>query len=80
MTTFPYAPSLVKLLKGPVYADAGLAWDLILRHRSGIDDYFSQLGLELVLAEHDGLAFLRRRRQEEEPEAPDEKQIGRAHV
>lgn len=73
MTTFPYAPSLVKLLKGPVYADAGLAWDLILRHRSSVDDYFSQLGLELVLAEHDGLAFLRRRRQEDEPEAPDEK-------
>jgi hypothetical protein len=73
MTTFPYAPSLVKLLKGPVYADAGLAWDLILRHRGSIDDYFSQLGLELVLAEHDGLAFLRRRRQEDEPEAPDEK-------
>lgn len=73
MTTFPYAPSLVKLLKGPVYADAGLAWDLILRHRGNIDDYFSQLGLELVLAEHDGLAFLRRRRQEDEAEAPDEK-------
>ena len=73
MTTFPYAPSLVKLLKGPVYADAGLAWDLILRHRSSIDDYFSQLGLELVLAEHDGLAFLRRRRQDDEPEAPDDK-------
>lgn len=73
MTTFPYAPSLVKLLKGPVYADAGLAWDLILRHRGSIDDYFSQLGLELVLAEHDGLAFLRRHRQEDEPEAPDEK-------
>lgn len=73
MTTHPYAPSLVKLLKGPVYADAGLAWDLILRHRSSIDDYFSQLGLELVLAEHDGLAFLRRRRQEDEPEATDEK-------
>jgi hypothetical protein len=73
MTTYPYAPSLVKLLKGPVYADAGMAWDLILRHRSSVDDYFSQLGLELVLAEHDGLAFLRRRRQEDEPEAPDEK-------
>lgn len=73
MTSFPYAPSLVKLLKGPVYADAGLAWDLILRHRSSIDDYFSQLGLELILAEHDGLAFLRRRRQEEDTEAQDEK-------
>ncbi|MGD9938878.1 MAG: DUF4194 domain-containing protein [Clostridia bacterium] len=73
MTTFPYAPSLVKLLKGPVYADAGLVWDLILRHRSNIDDYFSHLGLELVLAEHDGLAFLRRRQQEDEPEAMNEK-------
>lgn len=62
MSLAPYAPVLIKLLKGPLYADEADAWDLALRHRRAIDDYMSQLGLELILAEADGLAFLRRRR------------------
>jgi len=66
MTRAPYAPALVKLLKGPVYADADDVWETLLRHRQAIDDYFNQLGLELVLAEHDALAFLRRRRRNDD--------------
>lgn len=62
MSRAPYAPVLIKLLKGPLYADDAEAWDLALRHRRAVDEYMSQLGLELVLAEADGLAFLRRRR------------------
>ncbi len=65
----PYAPSLVRLLKGPVYSDSGDSWDLILRHRSSIDDYFGQIGLELVVAEHDGLSFVRRRRRDDDDSA-----------
>lgn len=62
MSLAPYAPVLIKLLKGPLYADDAESWDLALRHRRAVDEYMSQLGLELVLAESDGLAFLRRRR------------------
>jgi hypothetical protein len=58
----PYAAALVRLLKGPLYSETGEAWDILLRHRAPVEDYFGQLGLELVVAEHDGLAFLRRRR------------------
>lgn len=83
MSLAPYAPVLIKLLKGPLYADDAEAWDLALRHRRAVDEYMSQLGLELVLAEADGLAFLRRRRPGsaeaeagspgvEEDEAPDD--------
>ncbi|MDX9899697.1 MAG: DUF4194 domain-containing protein [Spirochaetia bacterium] len=72
MTIPPYAPSLVRLLKGPVYSDAENVWDMILRHRLAIDDYFVQVGLELVVAEHDGLAFLRRRRGKDSDEPADD--------
>jgi hypothetical protein len=58
----PYALPLVRLLKGPIYADSGEAWALLLRHRPQVEDWFGQIGLELVVAEHDGLAFVRRRR------------------
>lgn len=73
MNRAPFAPVLVKLLKGPLYADDKSAWDLLLRHRSQIDAYFFEIGLELILAEADELAFLRRRRYEpgEALSAPD---------
>jgi hypothetical protein len=62
----PYAAVLVRLLKGPVYSDSGPIWDLLFRHRAQIEDWFGHISLELVLAEHDGLAFLHRRREQEE--------------
>ena len=57
-----YAVALVRLLKGPLYSDAGEAWDLLLRYRAQVEDWFADIALELVVAEHDGLAFVRRRR------------------
>jgi hypothetical protein len=69
-----YAPCLVRLLQGPLYSDAGEAWELLLRHRRAVEDYFAQLDLEVLIAEHDGLAFLRKRRRvagEEAPAVPD---------
>jgi hypothetical protein len=58
----PYAAALVRLLKGPLYSDSGEAWDLLLRYRSQVEDWFADIALEVVVAEHDGLAFVRRRR------------------
>jgi Domain of unknown function (DUF4194) len=69
-----YAACLVRLLQGPLYSDAGEAWDLLLRHRRPVEEFFAQLDLEVLIAEHDGLAFLRRRRRlegEEGPEVPE---------
>jgi len=66
MTAPAFAPALVRLLQGPLYSDAGTAWDLLLRHRQAVEDFFAQLDLEVLIAEHDGLAFLRKRRQAEE--------------
>jgi len=76
MKTAPYAAALIRLLQGPLYAEDGTAWDLLLRHRQAVEDHFAQLGLEVLVAEHDGLAFLRRKRAvegegEEEPDVPE---------
>ncbi len=67
MKTVPaWAPALIRLLQGPVYSSNQKTWDLILRYRRGIENYFAQIGLELLFAEHDGLAFLRKKRDSEE--------------
>ena len=60
----PYAAVLVRLLKGPLYADSGEAWALLLRYRSQVEAWFADIALEVVVAEGDGLSFLRRRREE----------------
>jgi hypothetical protein len=64
----PYAPVLVKLLKGPLYAESGESWALLLRYRGQAEEWFGQIGIEVVAAEHDGLAFLRRRREQGDAE------------
>jgi hypothetical protein len=67
----PYAPTLIRLLQGPMYSDDGTAWDLLLRHRQAVEDYFGVMALEVVVAEHDGLAFLRKQRPAEGEPAAD---------
>lgn len=70
MTAPVYASTLVRLLQGPLYSDAGTAWELLLRHRQAVEDFFAQLDLEVLVAEHDGLAFLRTRRWPDGADAP----------
>lgn len=58
----------VRLVQGVVYADDGPAWDVLLRSRSSLDGYFVRLGLQLVVDEPEGYAFLRQLDGEELPE------------
>lgn len=53
---------LIVLLKGVIYhdADANL-WNTLLNQQSGVRDYVAVLGLDLVLDEAEGYAFLRAR-------------------
>jgi hypothetical protein len=55
---------LISLLKGVIYqeADAGL-WNALLSLQVRVRDYVAVLGLELVLDEAEGYAFLRARRE-----------------
>ena len=60
---------VVPLLKGVVYREEnpGL-WATLLRLQASVQDYVVVLGLELLLDEAEGLAFLRSRKEVEEEE------------
>ena len=51
---------VVPLLKGVLYADTdGVAWSALLRLQARVRDYVAVMGLDLVLDESEGYAFLR---------------------
>ena len=50
------APAKIMLLRGPIYAD-DTAWAALLRHRAHIERFMAELGVRLVINEHDGYAF-----------------------
>lgn len=54
--------AVVHLCKGPVYRDThDKAWDLVLALRSQVDDYVAVLGLQVVVDDSEGYAYLRSR-------------------
>ena len=58
---------VVPLLKGVLYADAdGTAWDALLMLQARVRDYVTVMGLDLVLDESEGYAFLRSTRSSQE--------------
>lgn len=61
---------VILLLKGVIYqeADAGL-WNALLNLQGRVRDYVAVLGLELVLDEAEGYAFLRARQEREDDAA-----------
>jgi hypothetical protein len=65
-------PSVViPLLKGVFYRDADAAsWSALLNLQSRVRDYVSVLGLDLVLDEAEGYAFLRSRPESDDQSAP----------
>ena len=54
-----YAPALIRLLRGVVYADDESTWKLIRDHEHPVRAYFETIGLTLHWSEADGYAFLR---------------------
>ena len=61
----PLGPSdlsvvVINLMKGPVYRDTHeKPWALLLELRSQVSDYVSVLGLQVVVDESEGYAYLR---------------------
>ena len=49
----------VRLLQGVVYLEDGKPWDVLLRNVTPLEDYFGCIGLQLVVDESEGFAFLR---------------------
>jgi len=54
----PYSKAIVKLLKGTVESKETI-WKDILTFQTEIQNYISQIGLELIIKEDDGYAFIK---------------------
>lgn len=54
-----FGAAAVYLLRGILYRDRQPAWDQLLRHRRGLEDYFATLRLQLFVDEAEGYAYLR---------------------
>jgi hypothetical protein len=52
------APAVVRLLQGPVY-DEDPVWKLLVANAAGVQRYLAEIGVELVLDESEGFAYLR---------------------
>ena len=62
---------VIGLLKGLLYQDSDAAlWHALLQLQARVRDYIAVLGLELVLDEAEGYAFLRARPENEDESAP----------
>lgn len=65
------SPPLIALFRGVVYADSQpQMWQSLLRLQSRVRDYVGVLGLELMLDEGEGYAYLCQRPREEDDDLP----------
>jgi hypothetical protein len=54
----PYSKAIVKLLKGVVERNSNV-WEDVIFYQNEIQEYISQIGLELILKKDDGFAFVK---------------------
>ena len=54
----PYSKAIVKLLKGVVERNSN-EWENVILYQNEIQEYISNIGLELILKKDDGFAFIK---------------------
>lgn len=54
----PYSKAIVRLLKAPVERNSTV-WDDIINYQREIQEYISQIGLELIVKKDEGFAFVK---------------------
>lgn len=54
----PYAPVIIKLLQNPLFSDETVAWNMLLSNLASVQEYFTRIGLEVLVHEEDGYAYL----------------------
>ncbi len=54
-----WSVAAVRLMQGVVELEDGRPWHLLLANSSQIEQYFARLGLQLVIDESEGLAYLK---------------------
>lgn len=64
--TLPYSEVLINLLKGVVYSDDAQMWNALIAHQADVRRYFEVLGVDVIIIESEGYAFLRQKIYEDE--------------
>lgn len=60
--------AVIQLMRGVVYQETHEAvWTTLLRHPAGVRDHFATIGVDVVVDEQEGYAYLRSRDDEEQP-------------
>jgi len=59
-----YSPVLISLLQGVIYSEDKL-WERLLQYRTAIQRYFAKIGLEPVIFEGDGFAYLKQKEEQD---------------
>ena len=54
----PYSKAIVRLLKSPVERNSNV-WEDIISYQTEIQEYISQIGLELIVKKDEGFAFVK---------------------
>ena len=54
-----YASVVIRLLQSVIYDDDRKYWNDILNNEASVRDYFSKIGIELILNRQDGFAYLK---------------------
>lgn len=55
----PYSKAIVKLLKSPIERRNESLWNVVLNYQVEIQDFISQIGLELIVKKDEGFAFVK---------------------
>ena len=61
----PYAAVLIRLLQGVVYDDNRELWNALIDHQTQVREYFALIGVDVLIHESEGFAFLKQREAEE---------------
>ena len=54
----PFSKAIVKLLKGSIERSSNI-WDDVVNYQNEIQEYISQIGLELIVKKEEGFAFVK---------------------
>lgn len=61
----PYAPAIIKLLQGVIYNDDKELWDNLIKYHVPIKEYFKVIGIDVLIYETEGFAFLKQKQFDE---------------
>jgi hypothetical protein len=57
-TSERYANSVLRLLRGVIYEENNKNWQELLKYQSAVKRHFAQIGLQVIIDEQEGFAFL----------------------